>query len=118
MKQSDNNTMKQNDRKKTEMRFYSEDKTLELLLGTKGTTLREQYESEVNFFMIGEVIRQARLSKNLTQEQLGKMIGVKRAQVSRIEKGRNLTLTTISRIFKAMNIPTWLHMSGIGKVAI
>lgn len=110
--------MKKSDRTMTEMKFYSEDEALDEVLGTKGTPLREQYESEVNFFMIGEAIRQARLSKNLTQEQLGEMIGVKRAQVSRIEKGRNLTLTTISRIFKSMNIPTWLHMSGIGKVAL
>lgn len=102
----------------TEIKFYSEDEALDEVLGTKGTPLREQYESEVNFFIIGEAIRQARLSKNLTQEQLGEMIGVKRAQVSRIEKGRNLTLTTISRIFKSMNIPAWLHMSGIGKVAL
>lgn len=110
--------MQQNNRKMTEVKFYSEEEALDEVLGTKGTPLREQYESEMNFFMIGEAIRQARLSKNLTQEQLGEMIGVKRAQVSRIEKGRNLTLTTISRIFKAMNIPAWLHLGGIGKVAL
>lgn len=99
-------------------RFFSEEEALDKLLGTKGSLLREQYESEMNVFLIGEAIRKARLSKNLTQEQLGEMIGVKRAQVSRIEKGRNLTLTTISKVFKAMNIPAWLHLSGIGKVAL
>ena len=81
-------------------RFFSEEEALDKLLGTKGSLLREQYESEMNVFLIGE------------------MIGVKRAQVSRIEKGRNLTLTTISKVFKAMNIPAWLHLSGIGKVAL
>lgn len=98
--------------------FYTEEEALDLSLGAKGTPLREKYESEMNVFLIGEAIRRARLSKNLTQEQLGEMIGVKRAQVSRIEKGRNLTLTTISKVFKAMNISAWLHLSGIGKVAL
>ena len=98
--------------------FYTEDDALEMLLGAKGTPLREEYESDMNVFLIGEAIRKARLSKNLTQEQLGELIGVKRAQVSRIEKGSNLTLTTISKVFKAMNIPAWLHLSGIGKVAL
>lgn len=98
--------------------FYTEEEALDLLLGADGTPLREEYNSDMNVFLIGEAIRRARLSKNLTQEQLGKMIGVKRAQVSRIEKGSNLTLTTISKVFKAMNIPAWLHLSGIGKVAL
>lgn len=98
--------------------FYSEEEVLDDILGKKGSSLREQYESEVNVFLIGEAIRKARQSKNLTQEQLGEMIGVKRAQVSRIESGRNLTLTTISKVCKAMNIPAWLHLAGIGKVAL
>lgn len=99
-------------------KFYSEEEALDKVLGTKGTSLRDQYEADMNFFLIGEAIRQARQSKNLTQEQLGEMIGVKRAQVSRIENGRNLTLATISKVFKAMDIPAWLHLAGIGKVAL
>ena len=99
-------------------KFYSEEEALDKVLGTKGTPLRDKYVAEMNFFLIGEAIRQARQSKNLTQEQLGEMIGVKRAQVSRIENGRNLTLATISKVFKAMEIPAWLHLAGIGKVAL
>ena len=55
--------------------FYSEEEVLDDILGKKGSSLREQYESEVNVFLIGEAIRKARQSKNLTQEQLGEMIG-------------------------------------------
>ena len=98
--------------------FYSEEETLDRVLGKRGTLSRERYETEMKVFLIGEAIRKARQSKNLTQEQLGEMIGVKRAQVSRIEKGQNLTLSTISKVFKAMDIPAWLHLSGIGKVVL
>lgn len=69
-------------------------------------------------FRVGEAIRQARQFKNLTQEQLGNMIGVKKAQISRIESGNNLTLNTISRNFRAMKINLKLDMGDFGKVAL
>ena len=36
----------------------------------------------------------------MTQEELAQKIGVQRSQVSKIESGRNLTLSTIARVFK------------------
>ena len=62
------------------MKFYSEEEALDKVLGEKGTPVRDGYETEMNSFLMGEAIRKARLSKNLTQEQLGDMIGVKRAK--------------------------------------
>jgi hypothetical protein len=46
-------------------------------------------------FLIGEVIKQARKAKNLTQEQLGELMGVKRAQIPKIESGKSATFSTI-----------------------
>ena len=37
-------------------------------------------------FLIGEAIKWAREAKNLTQEQLGELMGVKRAQISKNRK--------------------------------
>lgn len=101
-----------------QMKFYTEDETLNKVLGEKGTSLRDDYEDQIQSFLIGEAIKQARISKNLTQEQLSELLGVKRAQVCRIEKGQNLTFATISRVFKAMNIKASLELGGIGKVAL
>ena len=42
----------------------------------------------MNEFLIGGAIRQAR---HLTQEQLGELVGVKKAQISKIENGCNVT---------------------------
>lgn len=100
------------------MRFYTEEEALDRVLGPKGTPERDNYEAEMNAFLMGEAIKRARLSKNLTQEQLGEMIGVKRAQVSRIEKGHNLTFATISKVFRAMGITASFDMAGIGKIAL
>lgn len=86
------------------MKFYKEDEMLDKVIGSKGTPERDKYEADIHSFLIGEAIKQARLSKNLTQEDLGKLIGVQRAQISRIENGKNLTFSTIARVFQAMGI--------------
>ncbi len=94
----------------------------DLHIGRRGTKERDEYERKETetrcAFLMGEAIKKTRLSKNLTQEQLGEMMGVKRSQVSKIEKGRNLTFSTISRVFKAMDVAIFLDVAGVGKVAL
>ena len=46
------------------------------------------------------------------------LIGVQRAQISRIENGKNLTFSTIARVFKAMGISAKLEIRSIGQVAL
>ena len=47
--------------------------------------------------------KKLRKERNLTQEQLGELIGVKKAQISRLENNtKNVTVETIIRIFNAM----------------
>lgn len=100
------------------MKLYSQEEALENLLGAKGTKLSDEYESNVEEFLIGESIKKARLANHLTQEQLGEMIGVHKAQICKIENGSNLTIKTIAKIFKAMSIKAELHLDGIGKVML
>lgn len=100
------------------MKFYKEDEMLDKVIGSKGTPERDKYEADIHSFLIGEAIKQARLSKNLTQEDLGKLIGVQRAQISRIENGKNLTFSTIARVFQAMGISAKLEIGNLGKVAL
>lgn len=100
------------------MKYYTEGEALDKVLGEKGTPLRNQYEADMNAFLIGEAIKKARQSKNLTQEELGAMIGVKKSQVSRTEKGSNITFATMAKIFRAMGISASFEMAGIGKVAL
>ena len=102
------------------MKFYSEDEALKQVLGEKGTPARDIYEEDMSAFLVGETIRKARQSKNMTQEELGVLIGVRKAQISRLERGyNNMTLTTVSRIFRALGITSaYLDLSGFGKVAL
>ena len=58
-------------------------------------------------------------SKNLTQEQLGELMGVKRAQISKIEIKKSVTFSTIIRAFKAMGVNSAnLDLGSLGKVAL
>ena len=94
------------------------------LWGKRGTPEREamenQLKEEVNAYFVGEAIRKARLAQKLTQEELGELIGVQRAQISKLEKGKSvITLPTMSRVFKALGIATATLDLGIaGKIAL
>ena len=104
------------------MKFIDFEDTLDRDLGPVGTPKRDAFERDVDesvhAYKLGEAIKQARLSKKLTQEQLGERIGVQKAQISRLERGKSISLSSITRIFKAMNIPLTLEMGNIGKVAL
>jgi ribosome-binding protein aMBF1 (putative translation factor) len=64
--------------------------------GKKGTARRDELDREMESFKIGLLIRQARESKNMTQEELGKVISKKRSYISRIENdGSNMNLKTL-----------------------
>ncbi len=100
------------------MKAYTFTESLNRALGEKGEPLRDEYENEMNSFLMGESIKKARQAKELTQEQLGELMGVKRSQVCRIEKGQNLSFKTIARAFRAMGIDACLDMGKYGKVSL
>lgn len=99
-------------------KFYTEEEILNEYIGKEGTIKRNEFDSNIQSFLIGEAIKKARLAQNMTQEELGTLIGVQRAQISKIENGKNLTMNTISRIFQAMNIKATLELGTLGKVAL
>ena len=48
-------------------------------------------------------IKESRKERNLTQEDLGKLIGVQKAQISRLENNAsNATIDTLIRVFSAL----------------
>ena len=95
------------------IKLYTHDEMLDRIVGKKGTARRDKMEAELQSYLIGEAIKQARKEKNLTQSQLGELMGVQRAQVSRIESGQNITVNTIVRAFRAMGVPAELSFVGM-----
>lgn len=100
------------------IKFYSLDEIKDKHIGKVGTPHRDNYETELQSFLIGEAIKKARKAQNMTQEELAQKIGVQRSQVSKIESGRNLTLSTIARVFKAMGMKASLSVPGLGSITL
>ena len=67
--------------------------------GEKGTTRRDQLDREVKSLRVGLLLREARMSKKMTQNQLGLKIDKQRSFISRIENdASNMTLKTLYEI--------------------
>lgn len=100
------------------MKIYTQDEMLDMTVGPKGTPRRDAYDAKVEDYLIGLAIRQARESQNLTQEELGERIGVQKARISSIERGTNLTLSTMRRIFKALGLEVKLDIANMRPITI
>lgn len=104
------------------MKLYPFEEILDEHYGKIGSPKREAFERKVakalDDYHIGEAIKEARKAKHLTQEQLGELIGVQKAQISRLEKGKSITLATLTRVFKAMDLPLSLDMGDLGKIIL
>ena len=105
------------------MKLYTMNELLDRDLGVVGTPERDEFDrsvkEDIEAWHLGEAIKKARLRQNLTQQQLGERIGVKRAQISKIETGGNITLRTYSRVLKALGVATAsIDLGSIGKVAL
>lgn len=89
--------------KNKKLEMFSFDQIKDEFIGKVGTEKRTLYEQELQLEVIGELIRKARLERNLTQEELGKLIGVQRAQISKLENNTtNVTIETILKVFGAL----------------
>lgn len=106
----------------SQMKYTSIETLEDKILGKVGTPCRDAFEAqvseEIKAYHVGEAIKMARLNKNMTQQQLGELMGIKKAQVSRIENGQSFSLATIIRAFKAMGLHTNLEVEGGIKVAL
>lgn len=86
------------------MKTYSLEELTDKYIGKKGTKKRGEFENELRLDLMGQAIKQARQDRHLTQEQLGKLVGVKKAQISKIEHSTtNARFATILKVFKALD---------------
>ncbi|MFA5389290.1 MAG: helix-turn-helix transcriptional regulator [Candidatus Omnitrophota bacterium] len=78
----------------------------EQLVDAHGRARRKPASATPVFFRkFGALIKEARIRKGLSQEQLAHRIGMKQPDVSRIEEGRkNITLYTVMRFCNVLGI--------------
>jgi DNA-binding XRE family transcriptional regulator len=86
-----------------ELKTYSLAEMKDKYIGKVGTQERDEYEYELRMDVLGKMIKTARQERNLTQEELGKLVGVQKAQISKLESSANsATIDTILKVFKAL----------------
>jgi HTH-type transcriptional regulator / antitoxin HipB len=86
-----------------EIKTYSLSEMKDKYIGKIGTTERDEYEYELRMDVLGKMIKSARKERRLTQEELGKLVGVQKAQISKLESSANsATIDTVLRVFKAL----------------
>ena len=89
--------------------------------GPVGSPERDQYEWELKIELLSEAIKQARKSRHLTQQQLGEMVGVGKAQISKLENSpANVTFGTLIKVFAALEakVKFRVELNGMPEVAI
>ena len=85
------------------MKTYSLAEMKDKYIGKVGTEVRDEYEYELRMDVLGKMIKAARKERNLTQEELGKIVGIQKSQISKLESSTNsATIETIIKVFKAL----------------
>ena len=86
-----------------ESKTYSLTEMKNNYIGKVGTADRDEYEYELRMDVLGKMIKSARQERHLTQEELGKLVGVQKAQISKLENSANsATIDTVLKVFRAL----------------
>ena len=104
--------------KNKELKTYSLEEITDKYIGEIGSPKRDAFENELRLDLLGDAIKQARKERNLTQEQLGELVGVKKAQISKLENSlTDARFETIIKVFKALNVKVNFNVQLLNQTA-
>ena len=85
------------------MKTYILDEVNNQIMGVIGTPRRDEFEIELKFDLLGDMVKTERKKRNLTQNEFADSIGVKKLDILRIEKNAcNVSIPTFLKVFKAI----------------
>jgi len=85
------------------MKLTSIEKLTDEIVGKKGTPDRDIFEYDLRMDIIGTMIRDARIKRSMTQEDLGDLLGVQKSQISKLENNtKDFRIGTILRALEAL----------------
>jgi len=74
---------------------------LDIKYGKVGTPERDAFDNRSKSFMIGELIKDARIKAKITQEELALKTGTKKSYISRVENGKiDIQVSTLYKILE------------------
>ncbi|MGD9564424.1 MAG: helix-turn-helix domain-containing protein [Pyrinomonadaceae bacterium] len=93
--------MTKKEKEKAILKAKTFDELLDIEYGKIGTKKRDEFELKAQYFVISEMLKEARREANMTQQQLADKVGTKKSYISRIENGKcDIQLSTLYRIFE------------------
>ncbi|WP_423148688.1 helix-turn-helix domain-containing protein [Rubrolithibacter danxiaensis] len=93
------------------MKTYTLNELQDKFIGPEGSPERDKFEYDLQMDLISLAIKQARKERHLTQEELGKLVGVQKGQISKLENSvSNVTIDTIMRVFTALKAKVKLQV--------
>ena len=85
------------------MKLTSIDELTDKIVGQVGTAERDIFEYDLRMDILGTMIKDARKKRKLTQHQLGELLGVQKAQISKLENNtKNFRMGTVIRALEAL----------------
>jgi len=85
------------------MKLTSIDDLTDEIVGKKGSPERDIFEYDLRMDIIGTMIKDARIKQNMTQGDLGDLLGVQKSQISKLENNtKDFRIGTILRVLEAL----------------
>ena len=76
--------------------------------------MKNKFETQENGSMLGTTIQQVRKAKKITQEELGKRVGLPKSSISKIEKGQtHISFEDASLLMDAMGEKISIQVMGV-----
>jgi HTH-type transcriptional regulator/antitoxin HipB len=86
------------------MKTTSLDELKDRYIGLPGSSDREVFDQDLRVGIIGAQIKQIRLERNLTQAQLGELVGLKKARIAKLENSpKQARIDTILKVCVALD---------------
>ena len=80
-----------------------DDQMSDEMKGTSANLDKGEFEIYLKEGLLGTVIKQVRKKRNMTQSELGKLLGVQRAQISKLENNtKDFRIGTVIRAIEAL----------------
>jgi len=99
-----------------DLEIFTLEEVKDEILGPVGTPRRDAFEEELRLDILSHSMKKARLERNLTQAELGELVGVQKAQISKLENGlTDARFDTILKVFKALNVKLTFSVEMLGE---
>ena len=77
------------------------DELLDIKYGKIGTSQRDHFEEQAQYYVISEVLKETRKEAKMTQAQLAEKTGTKKSFISQLEDGQcDINLSALYKIFE------------------